>query len=243
MVRTVAHARSQQTSIFLVPINLDSLLSGSSRSIIFLFVPRIQTVKKKKRSSTFQLSSVWYECACIPRTIRPQRTIPLANASTKHFWRKLNRNGRVHSSSTTFIFKKNKQRISKIQTLQLLLRRPGLVTDLTIFSYTHEELVKVMEEMKRLYVSAITSNIARGAFRYWIQRSREYSQCQHGPYFSRSQYRVHPFQSIYHSFYTTSSLKLTAPLLHVNSSNKLPLFQKSLSCYKGAKSRLEYASC
>jgi len=53
---------------------------------------------------------------------------------------------------------------------------------------------------------------------------------------------VHPLHSIYLSFYAASSLELIARSLHVNSSDKMPLFQQSLSYYRDAESRIEYAT-
>jgi hypothetical protein len=53
---------------------------------------------------------------------------------------------------------------------------------------------------------------------------------------------VHPLYLIFISFYAASSLEITGRALHIDSSNKLPIFQQSVSYYKNAESHIEYAS-
>ncbi|EKD19199.1 uncharacterized protein L3040_009361 [Drepanopeziza brunnea f. sp. 'multigermtubi'] len=106
--------------------------------------------------------------------------------------------------------------------------RPGSVTNLKLLPYTPREWSAVMEEVKGLY--------SKGQYKRCTMRCKQILEGIKDPY------KIHPFYSIYLSFFAASSLEMTASTLPNHSSTKLLLYQESLALYQVALQFIEHAS-
>ncbi|KAI9053754.1 hypothetical protein LZ554_002705 [Drepanopeziza brunnea f. sp. 'monogermtubi'] len=106
--------------------------------------------------------------------------------------------------------------------------RPGSVTSLKLLPYTPREWSAVMEEVKKLY--------SKGQYKKCTMRCRQILEGIKDPY------KIHPFYSIYLSFFAASSLEMTASTLPNHSSTKLLLYQESLALYQVASQHASSSS-